>query len=220
MTGNQHERTRPRITQSVIARGNRFMSKRYWRSTVKTLRTVWPLIISMVVVLCLVAGASGCGKKEWPRPQLEQDRFHWAQIQHQRYDQCLDVRALLDGAALNLRFVILEWMELEGAEDCPGCLFSGTSRARLDDSSTGFKRQNGVIRMLFCGWEPGISCRWRLVGANKVKTSLLCQKRKTPRFSRNGEFYATSSKMPCRAPGFCYNKGKYLLSSYSVTWMR
>jgi len=134
---------------------------------VKTPRTVWPLIISVVVALCLIVGTSGCGRKEWPGPQLEQDRFHWAQIRHQRHDQCLDVRALLDGAATNLRFVNLEWMALEGSEDCPGCPFSATGRVRLDDSSTNFKRRNGVIRIFFCGWESGVSYRWRLVGANK-----------------------------------------------------
>lgn len=133
----------------------------------KTLQTARPLTFSVVVILCLFAGASGCGKKGWPRPQLEEDRFHWAQIQHQRYDQCIDIRALLDGAATNLRSVNLEWMELETPEDCPDCPFSATGRIRLDDSSRDFKRQNKVIRILFCGWEPGVSYRWRLVGANR-----------------------------------------------------
>jgi hypothetical protein len=121
----------------------------------------------VLVVLALFVGISGCGKKEWPRPQLEQDRFYWTQIQHQRHGQCIDIRALLGGTAANLRFVNLEWMELKDSEDCPNCPFFATGRVRLDDSSTGFKRQNGVVRIFFCGWEQGVSYRWRLVGVNK-----------------------------------------------------
>lgn len=118
------------------------------------------------VAICLLAGLVGCGKKGWPEPRVEEDRYQWAQIQHHRYGQCLDARALLEGESSNLRFVYLEWMELEGREDCPGCEFKLTGRVRLDDATEEFKRQNGVIRILFCGWDPDVSYRWRLTGAN------------------------------------------------------
>mgnify|MGYP000060266549 CR=1 FL=1 len=125
------------------------------------------VLICMAAVLSLGTGLWGCGKKDWPEPRLHEDRFQWTQLQHQRYDHCLDVRALLDGAASNLRFVTLEWMEMENGEDCPDCPFTATGRARLDDATAEFKRQNGVIRIVYCGWEPNVSYRWRLVGGNK-----------------------------------------------------
>jgi hypothetical protein len=133
---------------------------------VKALQTGWSGMISLAVIL-IVAGLSGCGKKGWPEPQIEEDQFWWEQIQHQRYDECLDVRALLGGEAKNLSFVYLQWMELESEEDCPGCPFTPSGRLRLDDSSKAFKRQDEVIRILFCEWEPDISYRWRLVGFNR-----------------------------------------------------
>lgn len=131
------------------------------------------LQMDKTVIFCIAAMLSfttllwGCGKKGWPEPRLDEDRFHWAQIQHQRYDDCLDVRALLGGAATNLRFVTLEWMELETNEDSPESPFIATGRTRLEDSSAEFKRQNGVIRILYCGLDPDTSYRWRLLGRNK-----------------------------------------------------
>lgn len=124
-------------------------------------------VIACLAIISLAAGLWGCGKKGWPEPRLEEDRFQWGQIQHQRYDHCLDVRALLDGAAANLRSVTLEWMVLENATDDPGAAFVPTGRARLGDSSPEFKRQERVIRILFCGLEADASYAWRLVGRNR-----------------------------------------------------
>lgn len=132
----------------------------------KKLRIGRTAIVSFAII-SLAAGLWGCGKKGWPQPRLEEDRFQWAQIQHQRYDHCLDVRALLDGAARNLRSVTLEWMELENAEAGSGKTFAPTERVRLDDSSPEFKRQDRVIRILFCGWKADASYAWRLVGTNR-----------------------------------------------------
>lgn len=137
----------------------------------RVLRTKPSTFLMTAAVICLLAGLTGCGKKGWPEPQIDQDRFSWGQIQHQRYDHCLDARALLDGVASNLRYVTLEWMELEGNEDCPGCPFAPTGRVRLDDASEEYKRQDRVIRILFCGWDADASYRWRLTGAN-VHTGL------------------------------------------------
>ncbi len=122
-------------------------------------------VICFVAVSLLVIG-TGCGKKGWPEPRLDEDRFTWGPIQHQRQGACLDARALVHGAANKLGFVYLEWMRLDTAEDCPDCPFEVTERVRLGDGSSEFKRQNGVIRILFCEWDPESSYRWRLVGLN------------------------------------------------------
>ncbi|TVQ96536.1 MAG: hypothetical protein EA399_15745 [Desulfovibrionales bacterium] len=123
------------------------------------------------VISCLLMGlvlvfGTGCGKKAWPEPQLDEDRFYWGQIQHQRQGACLDARALVHGAANKLGNVYLEWMEWDRPEDCPECPFEVTSRVLLADRSSELKRQNGVIRILLCEWDPDLSYRWRLVGMN------------------------------------------------------
>ncbi|SDB07737.1 hypothetical protein SAMN05660653_00331 [Desulfonatronum thiosulfatophilum] len=127
------------------------------------LNRVWLLLFALVILGVIGAG---CGKKGWPVPQVDEDRFHWGEIQHQRQDACLDVRALVHGASKKLGFVHLEWMQLESNEDCPGCPFQPTGRILLGDGSSEFKRQNGVIRILLCEWEPSASYQWRLVGMN------------------------------------------------------
>lgn len=131
----------------------------------KILLDAWRCAMCIGAVLLLLGG-TGCGKKSWPEPQLDEDRFTWGQIQHHRHGACLDARALVYGAPNKLGFVFLEWMELESNEDCPGCPFVPTGRVRLGDGSSEFKRQNGVIRILLCEWNPERSYRWRLVGMN------------------------------------------------------
>lgn len=125
----------------------------------------WRCLVGVVAVCLLVVGA-GCGKKGWPEPRLDEDRFSWGQIQHQRQDACLDARALVLGAVNKVGPVYLEWMRWEGPEDCPECPFTRTGRTLLRERSSEIKRQNGVIRILFCEWEPDVSYRWRLVGWN------------------------------------------------------
>lgn len=122
-------------------------------------------VICFAMASVLLVGA-GCGKKGWPEPRLDEDRFSWGQIQHQRQGACLDARALVDGAANKLGSVYLEWMRMDTKEDCPDCPFEVTGRVLLGDGSSEFKRQNGVIRILFCELEPEASYRWRLVGRN------------------------------------------------------
>lgn len=114
----------------------------------------------------LLAFSMGCGKKGWPEPQIDEDRFFWGQIQHQRQGACLDARALVHGAADKLGDVYLEWMQGDIPEDCPECSFEVTGRVLLGDGASEFKRQNGVIRILFCEWDTESSYRWRLLGMN------------------------------------------------------
>jgi len=129
------------------------------------LRKKWMVAI-VTLMLSLALFVSGCGKKGWPDPQLEEDRFAWGQMQHLRQGECLDARALVHGAPEKLGDVYLQWMELDANEDCPGCPFEVTDRIRLGDGSSELKRQNGVIRILVCEWTPEVSYRWRLVGMN------------------------------------------------------
>lgn len=132
---------------------------------VKIFPVGWKCVGCFLAMVLLLA-VSGCGKKGWPEPQVGEDHFTWGQMQHQRQAACLDARALVHGAPEKLGFVFLEWMQLDGNEDCPGCPFQVTDRVRLGDGSSEFKRQNGVIRILLCEWEPDVSYRWRLVGMN------------------------------------------------------
>lgn len=127
----------------------------------------WGLLFFALLAFSLAAGVWGCGKKAWPEPRLEEDRFGWEQIWHERHGSCLDVRALLSGAASKLSHVILEWEAVSGPEAAQDRPFTPETKLRLDDFSREFKRQNEVIRIHVCGLDPGASYRWRLVGVNR-----------------------------------------------------
>jgi hypothetical protein len=121
-----------------------------------------PALLPVLLVLALLGW--GCGKKEWPSPVLEQDRFAWQEVEGRRDGRCLDIRAVLSGDAGNLETVVLE---LEASrEPCQGCPFQKTGEVRLAPSSEQMVLKGRVLRIRYCGLDPSMRYRWRLTATN------------------------------------------------------
>lgn len=124
-----------------------------------TMRSALLPVLALLAVFWL-----GCGKKEWPSPVLEQDRFAWQEVSGRREGGCLDVRAVLAGAADNLESVVLE---LEASrEPCPGCPFQSTQKIRLTPSSERVELEGNTLLIRYCGLQESMRYRWRLTAAN------------------------------------------------------
>jgi len=117
-------------------------------------------------LLCLVLGSIalslGCGKKNWPEPIAEKDRFVWSEMSTKVEGNCLDITALLSGNVQNLAGLTLE-VEMR-SEPCSGCPFVPTARVRMGPGSEDWERRGALVHVTWCGLEPDKAVRWRLIG--------------------------------------------------------
>ncbi len=124
----------------------------------------------LLVLLCalLLLGLNlflpGCGKKEWPSPVMEEERFSWSQIEAARDNSCLVIHGELQGAVRNLRQVVLQ-LEMQEVL-CPGCPFQVDQRQVYPPGDPALSRQDSRITITHCPVSPDHAVRIRLVGMN------------------------------------------------------
>ena len=120
------------------------------------------LAVLLFALVCLIL--AGCGKKEWPSPRTEKDRFSWASVRAARDGSCLVIRGELEGAVQNLKEVVLR---LETSKElCPGCPFTPTSSAAYSLSDPSLSRKGASVIITHCPVEPDSAVRLRLEGVN------------------------------------------------------
>ena len=120
------------------------------------------LAVVLLALACLVP--AGCGKKEWPSPRTEKDRFSWASVRAGRDGSCLVIRGELQGAVQNLKQVVLQ---LETSQElCPGCPFTPNQRASYALSDPSLRREGPVVTITHCPVQPDTAVRLRLDGEN------------------------------------------------------
>ena len=117
-------------------------------------------LLALVAVM-LVLG-SGCGKKNWPEPVVDKDRFVWSEMSARVEGKCLQITALLSGNVQNLAGLTLE-VEMR-SDPCPGCPFVPTIKKRMAPGSEDWKRRGALVYVTWCGLEPDKAVRWRLIG--------------------------------------------------------
>lgn len=121
---------------------------------------------ALAVLVMAAAGLflAGCGKKEWPSPITEKDRFSWASVRAGRDGSCLVIRGELEGAVQNLKEVVVQ---LETSQElCPGCPFTPTSIAAYSLSDPSLSREGSRVTITHCPVEPDSAVRLRLEGLN------------------------------------------------------
>lgn len=125
--------------------------------TARAVRVIFPLAILAFIL------SSGCGKKDWPEPDLDYERFEWVSADAEMRRTCLVATGELTGAIDNLDAV---YVELERG-DCPGCPFLPDSRQGYELPSPMVQLTGNSVTINVCGLDAGSTWRWRLVGRNK-----------------------------------------------------
>lgn len=119
--------------------------------------------ISLFLAVMALALCAGCGKKEWPEPNLDAERFAWTSAQAELRQTCLVITGELAGNIDNLAAVYVELAKGE----CPGCPFRPDTRQGYELPSPMVQRQGNTVTVNVCGLDSGEIWRWRLVGENK-----------------------------------------------------
>lgn len=110
--------------------------------------------------------ALGCGRKDWPEPHAEQERFDITDPTGSLRDGCLEIRARLRGASGNLNKLALELQPTGQGAACPTCPFHAEQRIEVPLDAKNLKISKRSLLLTHCGLELGRAYRWRLLGYN------------------------------------------------------
>lgn len=127
-------------------------------------------LAALVLVLVLLTGAAGCGKKGAPMPDYSNQLFSWRNVFATLSDDgCVSVSGSVGGEAQNLAFMVLEIEPLDAS--CAGCPFVSQETYRVDSADAWESPDGQTFRFAYCPTARSDAYRWRLVGRN-VFTSL------------------------------------------------
>ncbi|WP_051617214.1 hypothetical protein [Desulfonatronovibrio hydrogenovorans] len=117
-----------------------------------------------LMILAVALGTMGCGKKVWPEPDADQEKFNLAIIDYKADSTCLEITAQLTGNHRNLARVVLE---LEASDvPCPTCPFLITDSVYLEPGSPAMDRSENRVNITHCGLDPDKHYRARLRAGN------------------------------------------------------
>jgi hypothetical protein len=121
-------------------------------------------IFKTILVLMLGLALLGCGKKVWPEPDADGEKFAISITSHEMQADCLELTAEISGNYKNLSTITLE---LEASEEpCPACPFLVTDSVVLPPGSPEIKRLENMLTITYCGLDPGRYYRARLKARN------------------------------------------------------
>ncbi|MFW6314358.1 MAG: hypothetical protein ACOC0S_02100, partial [Desulfohalobiaceae bacterium] len=129
----------------------------------KIRRALWAWVL-LLLILSLLLSISSCGRKKWPSPQAGEEAFSWESVQAQRHQECLQIKARLQGKSKNLRNIILQ---LEGRQQpCPDCPFQPKQSIQLGISSQQVQKKDDQLQIEYCHLDSELHYRLRLLGLN------------------------------------------------------
>lgn len=124
--------------------------------------------IAAVLLALLALGMVSCGKREWPAPQLSEDRFRLRSMSVQRGQGCLIVDCELAGAWANLDSVRLhiEAIGDQPGDGCPTCPFVPRISRFYGPGATEMRRDMNRLIITACDLDPKKTYRVQLVASN------------------------------------------------------
>ncbi len=108
----------------------------------------------------------GCGKKEWPSPNVQEEKFALEYMNSTRVEDCLRLNVRVSGEQDNLSAVSLLVQDLGEGADCPTCPFRVSRTFRLSRNSPSLSIEGNLLHLQVCGLESDRDYRFKLVGEN------------------------------------------------------
>ena len=124
--------------------------------------------MAVLLLVLLALGLVSCGKREWPAPQLSEDRFRLRSMTVQRGGNCLIVDCELTGAWANLDSVRLhlEAIGTEPGDGCPTCPFVPRISRFYGPGAPEMRRDMNRLIITVCDLDPKKTYRVQLVASN------------------------------------------------------
>lgn len=132
----------------------------------RRLRFLGPVLLCALALLCFGPWLAGCGKKAWPEPKADAERFDFKDVSAEIKDGCLSIKAFIKGKRENLAKLTLELAESGGDGDCPGCPFVPQSKIDVPMDAPNLKIGGPRLALTHCAIKPGVNYRWRLIAGN------------------------------------------------------
>lgn len=116
--------------------------------------------LNHLLIVLLLLGIIGCGKKEWPEPDASREKFSISLTSAKLEDNCLIIRSEISGNRQNIGSIILE---LEISDDpCPACPFLVTDSVFLEPDSRAVTIEEKNLTIVHCGLDQNKYYRARL----------------------------------------------------------
>lgn len=125
-----------------------------------------PRYYFVFLVIFSAACILGCGKKEWPSPNVQEEEFTLKYVNSTRAQNCLRLTARVSGEQDNLSAVTLLVQDLGEGADCPTCPFRVSRTFRLSRGDPSLSLEGNTLHLQVCGLESGGDYRFKLVGEN------------------------------------------------------
>ncbi len=120
----------------------------------------------LVVLMAILAFSLSCGNKKWPRPDLAEESFSFAQVQASRQGKCLLVNSELQGNTESVRALFLQ---IEDSDACLDCPFSPDQRIEYLPGDPQLLLKDNILSLSYCGLDPDRHYRWRLTGSTRLR---------------------------------------------------
>lgn len=128
------------------------------------MKKIVPFLGACLLGVFLVV-SSGCGVKGWPEPQGEQDAFSFVKVSFDRENDCLLLKAVIQGNADNLdHFALL--LEQDGCVTCP---FQPERRVVFSLFDDRVHMLGDTVQISYCGLDSEKPLRFRLLGINTLE---------------------------------------------------
>jgi len=123
---------------------------------------------ALLLLALLALGLTSCGKRDWPAPQVSEDRFRLRTVSVQRGPGCLIVDCELAGAWVNLDSVRLhiEAIGNEPGDGCPTCPFVPRISRFYGPGAPEMRRDMNRLIITACDLDPKKTYRIQLVASN------------------------------------------------------
>jgi len=108
----------------------------------------------------------GCGKKQWPEPNVAEETFNIKFENCTRMQDCWRIEAEISGAVHNLAHISLQAQEIGEDFACPACPFQASHYLDFSLNDPQIELKNDNLYLQVCELNKNRQYRFRLIGSN------------------------------------------------------
>ncbi|MFO7817526.1 MAG: hypothetical protein ACQES5_11785 [Thermodesulfobacteriota bacterium] len=122
--------------------------------------------ITFFFILLSLLSSLGCGKKQWPEPNVAEETFSIKYVDCTRTENCWRIKAQISGAVNNLSHISLQAQEIGEDFDCPACPFRVSHSFDFSLNDPQIELENNNLHLQVCKLDSKKQYRFKLIGSN------------------------------------------------------